>query len=142
MTLWTFWWVLAGVAVVAELLTGTLYLLLVAVGFAAAAIAAHAGAALPWQIVLAAVIGLGAVLALRQQRRHRPPGPPPQANPDLNLDIGQAVQVDAWAPDGTASVMHRGARWTAVPHAAAPLQAGTWRVREIVGSRLVVEPAA
>ncbi len=141
MTPWTFWWVLAGVAVVAELLTGTLYLLLVATGFAAAALAAHAGAAVPVQTVLAAAIGLAAVLALRQVRRRRPPGPPPEANPDLNLDIGQTVQVDAWEPDGTASVMHRGARWTAVPATPGPLPAGAWRVREIIGSRLVIEPA-
>ena len=37
----TIWWLLAGVAVVTELLTGTFYLLMLAVGLAAAALAAH-----------------------------------------------------------------------------------------------------
>ena len=40
----TIWWLLAGGLVVAELLTGTFYLLMLAVGVGAAAIAAHLGA--------------------------------------------------------------------------------------------------
>ena len=37
----TLWWLLAGAAVAVELLTGTFYLLMFAIGLAAAAIAAH-----------------------------------------------------------------------------------------------------
>ena len=40
MTPITLWWILAGAAVVAELLTGTLYLLLLAAGLATGALAA------------------------------------------------------------------------------------------------------
>ena len=40
----TGWWLLAGVLVAVELLTGTFYLLALALGAAAAALAAHAGA--------------------------------------------------------------------------------------------------
>ncbi|MEG0922354.1 MAG: NfeD family protein, partial [Comamonas sp.] len=43
MALSSIWWLLTGIAVIAELLTGTLYLLMVALGLAAAAIAAHLG---------------------------------------------------------------------------------------------------
>ena len=39
----TFWWVLAGAAVAVELATGTFYLLMIALGLAAGAIAAHLG---------------------------------------------------------------------------------------------------
>ena len=39
----TFWWVAAGIAVAAELATGTFYLLMMALGLAAAAIGAHLG---------------------------------------------------------------------------------------------------
>ena len=38
----TIWWLLAGGMVVAELITGTFYLLMVALGLAAAAPVAHA----------------------------------------------------------------------------------------------------
>ena len=47
----TIWWLLAGSAVAVELVTGTFYLLMLAFGLAAAALAAHAGAPLVVQIV-------------------------------------------------------------------------------------------
>ena len=49
----TIWWLLAGSAVAIELVTGTFYLLMLAFGLAAAALAAHAGAPLVVQIVTA-----------------------------------------------------------------------------------------
>ena len=66
----TIWWLLAGGVVAAELLTGTFYLLMLAVGLAAAAIAAHLGLSTALQIVTAAVVGGRAAQAPR-----RPIGP-------------------------------------------------------------------
>ena len=42
LSLSTWWWIVAGVLVAAELATGTFYLLMVAIGCAAGALAAHA----------------------------------------------------------------------------------------------------
>ena len=39
----TLWWLMAGVAVAIELLTGTFYLLMLAIGSAAGAVVAHTG---------------------------------------------------------------------------------------------------
>ena len=39
----TLWWLAAGAAVIVELLTGTFYLLMLTLGLAAGALAAHAG---------------------------------------------------------------------------------------------------
>ena len=39
----TIWWVLTGVVIATELATGTIYLLMISVGLAAGAIAAHLG---------------------------------------------------------------------------------------------------
>src|SRR6478735_7202301 len=50
------WWLLAGAAVAVELVTGTFYLLMLAIGLAAAALAAHSGAGLTTQLVAAAAI--------------------------------------------------------------------------------------
>ncbi|MES2188210.1 MAG: NfeD family protein [Pseudomonadota bacterium] len=141
MALTTFWWVLAGLAVAAELLTGTLYLLLIGTGLAAAALAAHAGTGLTTQICVAAAIGITAVLLLRRLRRRHPRPVPSEANPDVNLDIGTTVQVLAWNADGTANVFHRGARWTAVPRVAGPQVPGPHRISEVTGNRLVLDPA-
>ena len=41
----TLWWLLAGAAVGLELVTGTFYLLMIALGLGAAAMAAHLGLA-------------------------------------------------------------------------------------------------
>ncbi len=136
----TIWWLITGAAIVAELLTGTVYLLLVSAGFASAALAAHAGFGFAAQLVIASVVGVGAVLIWRFVRRRQPSDPPIAANPNINLDIGERVTIDSWNADGTASIRYRGAQWTAVPRPGSPLLAtGEHRVAEIVGSRLVVE---
>mgnify|MGYP006147005675 CR=1 FL=1 len=53
----TLWWLLAGAVVALELFTGTFYLLMLALGMAAGALAAHAGAGLAVQLVVAAGVG-------------------------------------------------------------------------------------
>lgn len=134
----TVWWLITGCVVAAELLTGTFYLLMLAIGLAAAALAAHAGLALTVQIGTAAVIGGGAVAAWHLLRPASATARA-SANRDVNLDIGETVHVDAWQPDGSTSVKYRGAQWTAV-HAAGTLPStGTHRIVEVRGSQLVIE---
>ena len=133
------WWLLTGAAVAVELLTGTFYLLMLAIGLAAGALAAHAGGSTIVQIVTAALIGGGAVALWYLKRRSAPAGPAASANPDVNLDVGEIVHVGAWNADGTATVRYRGANWTVVPEGGALQTTGAHRVREVVGNRLVVE---
>ena len=64
----TIWWLLAGAAVGIELVTGTFYLLMLAIGLGAAALAAHLGLPLTWQLVTAAVVVGGAVVLFRGVR--------------------------------------------------------------------------
>lgn len=109
----TVWWVVAGVMVALELATGTFYLLMLALGAAAAALAAHLGAALAVQLGAAAVVGGGAVAAWHLRRARGAAPPPIEANPNVNLDIGTRVQVPQWQADGTARVIYRGASWAA-----------------------------
>jgi membrane protein implicated in regulation of membrane protease activity len=135
----TLWWLLTGTAVAVELLTGTFYLLMLAIGLAAAALAASAGAGMTAQLVTAAVLGGGAVAGWHLVRQRGPKELPAAANRDVNLDIGETVHVTRWHPDGTAQVKYRGAQWTAVPVPGAIPVAGPHRIREVVGSRLVVE---
>jgi membrane protein implicated in regulation of membrane protease activity len=141
MALTTWWWLAAGIAVAVELGTGTFYLLMLAVGLAAGAIAGHAGATFTGQLVVAAVVGGGAVAALHLRRRGMQQPAVAHANPDVNPDIGETVHVEQWLADGSASVQYRGARWTAMAAGGAPREAGMYRIREVVGNRLVVEKA-
>lgn len=134
------WWLLAGAAVAVELMTGTFYLLMLAVGLAAGAMAAHLGLALIGQMVIAAGVGGGAVAAWHWHRSKRPAPLSANANRDVHLDIGEPVHVAKWNVDGTASVKFRGAHWTAV--AANPEESrvpGDFRIKEMIGNRLVIE---
>lgn len=136
----TFWWLLAAAAIALELASGTVYLLLMSVGFAGAAVAAHLGAGLTAQILVAAAVGAGSVLAwYAVRRRRRAAGRSPE-RPALDLDVGEVVQVPAWNADGTATVRYRGAAWTALARPGAAAAPGPHRVAEIVGSRLLVDP--
>ena len=135
----TVWWLIAGAAVVLELLSGTVYLLLLGFGFAAAAIATHAGAGLTLQLLVAAVVGVGAVAVWYLIRRRAPAEAPSRANRNVNLDIGEHVHVAAWNADGTASVRYRGAQWTVVSREGSPTAPGQHRVVEMIGSRLIVD---
>lgn len=133
----TVWWLVTGVVVAAELLTGTFYLLMLAIGLGAAALAAHAGLGLAAQIGTAALVGGGAVIAWHQFRPVSAHGAAGSSR-DVNLDIGETVQVDHWQPDGSTTVKYRGALWTAV-HAAGTLPtSGTHRIVEVRGSQLVI----
>ena len=135
----TIWWLIAGSAVAIELVTGTFYLLMLAIGLVAAAVAAHLGASVTTQFVVAAVVGGAATLAWHLLRSRAPEGPAVNANPDLHLDVGETVQVDHWLADGTASVHYRGARWTVFHRAGVMPAPGAHRVAEVVGSRLLVD---
>jgi membrane protein implicated in regulation of membrane protease activity len=107
------WWIATGLLVAGELASGTFFLLMIAIGCAAAALAGHAGASFVVQVIVAAVVGGGAVAAWRRQRRRAVAPVAPAANPDLNLDVGERVHVDAWNADGTARVHYRGSAWNA-----------------------------
>lgn len=135
----TIWWLVAGVVVGIELLTGTFYLLMVAIGMVAAALAAHAGASLTVQVITAALVGGGAVVAWHLVRDRTPQRATARTNSDVHMDIGSAIDVPAWNGDGTASVSYRGAAWTVVAADAATATPGAHRVKEVVGNRLVLE---
>ncbi len=133
----TMWWVLTGVLVALELLTGTFYLLMLGLGTVAAALVAMAGHGLTTQLVAAAIVGgLGAVLLGQWRKRQTTTR---QDAHNQHLDLGATVQVDAWDEQGTAQVMHRGAAWTAVLAPGQTAAAGAHRIQAMAGNRLVLE---
>ncbi len=135
----TIWWLATGAAVGLELVTGTFYLLMLAVGTAAAALAAHVGASTTVQLVVGAVVGCGAVIIWHQVRKRKPTDPSVRSMRSVNLDVGEIVMVDDWQRDGTANVKYRGANWTAIhPDGIVPTP-GAHRVIELVGSRLLID---
>jgi membrane protein implicated in regulation of membrane protease activity len=104
-------WAIAGIALlVAELLSGTFYLLVLGVAAFVAAAVAWFGAPFLAQVVAAGVIAVAGVFWIRS-RKHA------LATPDMaSLDVGQSVTLQSWVnqADRVARVMYRDALWDAV----------------------------
>ena len=132
------WWFVIGFGLlVAELLTGTFYLLVIAAALGIAGLAALAGTSFPVQLVVAAAIGLGGSLWLRASRfgkRSARPG----ADPVQNMDVGQSLRVEQWTAGRTARASYRGAIWDVELAPGETPQAGEFVIREIAASRLIV----
>ena len=139
MNLPTVWWLITGALIAVELMTGTFYLLMLSIGAAAAAIAAHADLTLTWQIVAGASVGACAVIAWHLQNDRRKVHTEASRNQDIHLDLGEMVQVTEWDSDGLTLVKHRGAQWTALLAPGQLQTLGAHRIVEVVGSRLVIE---
>jgi membrane protein implicated in regulation of membrane protease activity len=137
------WWIAAGAAVAAELGTGTFYLLMIAFGLAAGAIAAHLGLVEPGQFLVAAIVGGGATAIWDWRRRSRR-GPPVStaSDRDINLDVGERIHVTDWATDRTARVSYRGSTWQARLQPGATTAPGDHIVAAVEGNWLVLAPAS
>jgi membrane protein implicated in regulation of membrane protease activity len=135
----TVWWLACGALVAVELATGTFYLLMLALGCAAAALTAHLGLSGSSQMLAAAVVGGAAVVVWHRSRAGRADRLPAAANPNVNMDVGQAVQVEHWAPDGSASVRYRGAEWRARYLGPDTPVAGRYVIRAVEGSCLLLD---
>lgn len=109
--LWV-WFGLAVMALIAELLSGTFYMLLVAFGLAASGIVAYFGFSLAAQVATCSIIGLAGLVILKKtgvllKKWHLKA----TSDSNVNLDIGQTVEVKSWTDNRTATVYYRGAQW-------------------------------
>ncbi|MBS0327098.1 MAG: NfeD family protein [Proteobacteria bacterium] len=103
------WWIAAIVLVGAELATGTFYLLAIGIAFALGGVSAWLGATESTQLLLAGALSIAGLIAAHLwRRRHLESGAMPA------LDVGQAVRIRAWKPDGSARVEYRGTQWDGV----------------------------
>lgn len=125
--------------IVLELMSGTFYLLMIALGFIAAAFARIVGANADVQFAVAAVVALAAVLLLRRSRFGRRSRTRTEAarNPDVNMDIGQTLAVTGWR-DRRARANYRGAAWDVELAPGEPEDARVYEISALEGSRLIV----
>lgn len=135
---WMIWFSLAGILVISEMFSGTFYLLMIGIGLAAGGLAAWAGADGGMQLAVAALIGIVATTALRRSRWGQFAKIDAARDPNVNLDIGQTLVIDAWDDTGSARVMYRGALWDVELDQGAEAQPGMFVIREVRGNRLVV----
>lgn len=129
------WTVLAAVLTVAELMTGSFYLLVLAVSAAVAALGAYLGVlpSLAEQLAVAVLLSIVGVLALRLRFRHTPP--------HLVLEAGGVALVERRNEDGSYRVRYSGTSWDAeLVSGAAAREGQPLQVIEFVGNRLKCKP--
>jgi membrane protein implicated in regulation of membrane protease activity len=103
-------WLIAGfILVIAELATGTFYLLVLGIAAFAGSGVAYAGGVLVWQSLVSAVVAVAGVAWVHQYRKRT------VANPMQGLDVGQPAAFDSWVNKGAghARVKYRDALWDA-----------------------------
>lgn len=127
-------WLVAGIVlIVAELLTGTFYLLVLGVAALVAAAVAWGGAGFLVQVGVAGVIAIVGILWLRG-RKHA------LATPAMpSLDVGHLVTLDSWVNRGDrlARVKYRDALWDAVVEGEFRGEAGeVFYIRAVEGNTL------
>ncbi len=137
------WFMAAGVLVVVELISGTFYLLMIALGAAAGGVASAAGLAMMGQFLSAATVAVAGILALRQRGwwSHRS-----GKKSTIAFDAGQPVEVIERRVDGSLRVFYRGTHWDAELERDAELEPGanasgaavSYVIKSMRGSRLVL----
>ncbi len=108
MATYVFWWLLGLIAMIIEFLTGTFYLLVLALAFAVGGLLAYAGFDTSTQALFASASGLVALLVVRRIKKRLSPPPDSMGDPD----IGQSVTL-LNEHQGIWRVSYRGSQWDA-----------------------------
>jgi membrane protein implicated in regulation of membrane protease activity len=133
MEIYVYWFLLALILLGLEMVTGTFYLLVVAISMAVGGLAALLGMSVAWQLVLCAVMVVAGTIILRRWKSTHT-----SDAPNVSLDIGQPVRVIKWHDNGSARVFYRGAEWDAEPESADTPHDSTLYIAAVRGSGLVL----
>jgi len=105
------WWAIAGIAlIIAEVVTGTFYLLVLGIAAFAGTAVSYLGYSFWIQAVAAAAVASIGVILVSRYRMAQTAAPSGNA-----LDVGQSVVMDSWVSekDRLARVRYRNALWDA-----------------------------
>lgn len=130
------YWALIGIAlIIAELLTGTFYLLVIGIAAFAGAVAAYLGYSFWIEAVSAAAVAVIGVIVISRYRASSP-----GKDAGQNLDIGQSVMLDSWVSeaDGMAKVSYRNALWDARVTGERPAGGRVFYIHAVDGNTLHV----
>ena len=140
MELWLIWVVAAFALVIAELVTGTFYLLMIGLGAFAAAGAAWLEANLLVQAAVGSAVAVAGSFAVHHWHSAQR-----KAGGSNLLDRGQPVILEGWANESAriARVRYRGTFWDArlVPADARPAPGATLYIESMDGNTLIVASA-
>jgi membrane protein implicated in regulation of membrane protease activity len=142
METWLIWVVVGFALVIAELVTGTFYLLVIGIGFFAAALCAWIGANFLVQAMAGSAVALVGAWAVHHWHSANRMGDAGKSN---LLDRGQPVVLEGWTNEsaGIARVRYRGASWDArvADGGPRPEAGSTLYIDGQDGATLIVGPA-
>ena len=124
------------ILVVAELVTGTFYLLVLGLACLAGAAVSFSGLGIGFQTSLAALVAIFGTLWVRRHRSVQPVMP--------SLELGQPVRWESWISetDRLARVNYRGASWDAkVEGECSSTPDEVFYITQVTGSQLTVSKA-
>ena len=139
--MWLVWVVVAFCLVIAELLTGTFYLLVIGGGAFAAALVAWLGGNALLQAIAGGVVAVAGALYVHRFVHAARPDADGRGN---LLDRGQPVVLEGWANEaaGLARVRYRGTSWDArLPATERPAPGATLYIDSQEGNTLVLVAA-
>ncbi|MEI7843898.1 MAG: NfeD family protein [Gallionellaceae bacterium] len=128
-----YWFLLALILLGVEMVTGTFYLLVLAIAAGIGGLVAWMGVGTAWQLALSAAGAIAGIALLRKWKSA-------QLKEDASdsMDIGQPVKVLSWREDGSARVLYRGAEWDAQLESADMPREGVLYIAAMHGSGLVL----
>jgi membrane protein implicated in regulation of membrane protease activity len=132
------WWTIAGIAlVIAELITGTFYLLVIGLAALAGAGVAILNYPFSIQAIVASAIAIVGVIAVTRFRKAH------AASPSVSLDVGQSVVLEEWIDEQhrLARVRYRNAMWDARVLDESAAAGRTLYINRVDGNTLYVSAA-
>ena len=133
MAIYVYGFLLALILAGLEMAIGTFYLLIVAIAMAIGGAADLLGLVFAAQLALAALAGITGIVVLRRWKGGHISTPMSQS-----LDTGHPVKILIWHDDGSARVFYRGTEWDAEMAIKDCGQEGTFYIKDIRGSVLVL----
>lgn len=134
------WLIIGALLLVAEITTGTFYLLIFGIAAWAGAGLAYGGHGLNYQLAAAGLTSVAGLVAFRYLKQRRPP----ETASNVDLDIGNEVRVES--VDGfRLKVQYRGSSWDALmeDQAGIPMRVGdAGIIQGARGNVLIVRPAS
>ena len=104
-----YWLAAAGIALIAEFMTGSLHLLIIAIALAGGGIASWLGLNLNGSLLVASILAILGYTVLHRYKRAHPVKP----SNAIDLEIGQPVIIVSLDANGYGHVSYRGTNWAA-----------------------------
>ena len=131
------WLIGAVVLAGADILLGTIYLLIIAVAALAAFIFAVIGAGILFQLLAFAVFAIAGCVYLSYRKRKNSVST--DADHLQHINDGHSVEVKEWKENGKARVFYRGTVWDAKPEKGSPMVPGLWEIVGMSGNTLIIK---